>query len=453
MTAPTKTLRTPAEVEIIERFGKVRETLPGTEKIRRLRGDAFATFEQQGLPHRRVEEWKYSDLRARLKAAVPIAAKPDAKAAAAALKSAKDAFAGVDRYRLVLVDGFFAPDLSDRDGMLKDGIEVAGLSELLAMDGMAAADLLAVPEIAVSDIAVALNTAFVADGVVVFIANGSHPSKPIEILHVASGMAATAVHVRNRVVAGDDVEATILETSLGGTDGSEINLLTDLQIGARSKLTIARLQDTNTGATHLATSLVRLGEKVDLKHLSAEAGAAFSRNQTFLTFAGEHSNARILGVSMLHATRHIDQTLVVDHAVPNCASREMFKTVADDRSSGVFQGKIMVRRDAQKTDGKMMSQALLLSEEAEMAAKPELEIFADDVVCGHGATSGQIDKAMLFYLMARGIPRGEAERLLIEAFLDDAVDAIDNEAIAEALKKTISQWLNARNALRGAKAA
>jgi Fe-S cluster assembly protein SufD len=453
MTAPTKTLRTPAEAEIIERFSKARDALPGKGGIRAARTDAFSKFENAGLPHRRIEEWKYSDLRARLKTAAPLASKPEAKAAAAALKAANDSFDSVDRYRLVLVDGFFMPELSDRDGMLKDGIEVAGLSELLAGNDKEAAGLLSVPEIAADDIAVALNTAFIADGVTIYIAKGSRPSKPIEICHVATGKAPAAIYVRNRVVAGDDVQASIIETSLGGTDGSEINLVTDLQIGANSQFTVARLQDTAIGATNLSSSLVHLGKNVELKHLSAEAGAGFSRNQTFLTFAGEHSTARILGVSMLHGTRHIDQTLVVDHAVPHCASRELFKTVADDRSSGVFQGKIMVRQDAQKTDGKMMSQALLLSEEAEMAAKPELEIFADDVVCGHGATSGQIDKTMLFYLMARGIPRPEAERLLIEAFLDDAVDAIENETIAEALKGTISRWLNGRNASRGAKAA
>jgi Fe-S cluster assembly protein SufD len=453
MTAPTKTLRTPAEAEIIERFGDIHGALPGTDGIRAVRAKAFSKFERLGLPNRRVEEWKYSDLRARLKKAPPLAPKPDVKVSSAALSAAKDAFAGVDRYQLVLVDGFFAPGLSDRDGMLKDGIEVAALSELLATDGQSAADLLAVPEIAGDDIAVALNTAFVADGVVVFIAKGSRPSKPIEILHIASGRAASAVYVRNRIVTGENVEATILETSLGGTEGSEINLLADLQIGASSRITVARLQDSEAGVTHVATSLVRLGEKVALKHLSTEAGADFSRNQTFLTFAGENSSAEIFGVTMLHGSRHIDQTLVVDHAVPRCTSRELFKTVADDRSTGVFQGKIMVRQDAQKTDGKMMSQALLLSEEAEMAAKPELEIFADDVVCGHGATSGQIDKTMLFYLMARGIPRPEAERLLIEAFLDDAVDAIDDGMVADALKGAISRWLNARNALSGAKAA
>ncbi len=452
MTAPTKTLRTPAEAELIERFGTLRATLPGTAAVKAQRETAFARFERQGLPHRRVEEWKYSDLRARLRKSAPPAAVLDAKAAKAMLAAAGDPFAGVSRYRLVLVDGVYAPDLSDRDGLLADGVEVSSLAELLKSDRPETADLLGASEIAVEDVALALNVAFVTDGVVLFIAKGSQLSMPIEIVHVAGTAAAAGITIRNRVVIGENVDATIIETSIGGTDGSEINLVSSYVVGSGSHLTVARLQSVAAGAIHISSNVTRLGENVQLKDLSVEAGASFSRHQTFLTFAGENSRADVLGVSMLHGTRHIDQTLVVDHAVPHCTSAELFKTVVDDRASGVFQGKIIVRPDAQKTSGKMMSQALLLSEEAEMASKPELEIFADDVVCGHGATVGQIDANHLFYLMARGVPRDEAERLLIEAFLADAVDAIGNESVADELKGTISTWINVRNEGRGANA-
>jgi len=452
MNALSGAFRTPAEAEMIERFGAVQDRLPGTAAVKALRAEAFSIFERQGLPQRRIEAWKYSDLRARLKKIVPLAGKPNADASAGALDAAKDAFTGLDRYRLVFVDGYFDPSLSDRAALSSEGVEVSALSDRLATESAEAADLLAVPDIAADDVAIALNTAFVVEGVHIVIATGSRLSKPIEILHIATGVA-SAVHTRNRVVVGDGVEATILEASFGGAAGSEINLVTEHRVGDGAKLTIARLQAIDFGATHIATNLIRLAGNAQLKHLSVEAGGGFSRNQSFLSFAGEHSEAEIFGVSMLHGSRHIDQTLVVDHAVPHCRSAELFKAIVDDRAKGVFQGKIIVRPDAQKTSGKMMSQALLLSEEAEMAAKPELEIFADDVICGHGATSGQIDSNMLFYLMARGIPRREAERLLIEAFLADAVDAIGDNAIGDALKGTISAWLNARIQTRGATAA
>jgi Fe-S cluster assembly protein SufD len=448
MTAPTKTLRTPAEAGLVERFAEFGEALTEATETKRVRQAAFAQFERWGLPHRRVEAWKYSDLRARLKSAVSLTSRPTAAEAVAAVEYAADAFAPVDRFRLVMVDGYFVAALSDCDALLGEGVEVAALSDLLATEGGAAAGLFAVPEIAGEDVAVALNTAFAADGVVVVIAAGARLSKPIEILNVVDGSSPSAVYGRNRVVAGDGAVATVVETSVGGCEGSEVNVLTEYRAADGAGLTVARLQATDPAVTHITTNLMRLGEHTQVKHLSAEAGAGFSRNQTFVTFAGEHAEVEILGISLLDHRRHIDQTLVVDHAVPNCVSTELFKTVVDDQASGVFQGKIIVRPDAQKTNGKMMSQALLLSEEAEMAAKPELEIFADDVVCGHGATSGQIDAAMLFYLMARGIPRREAERLLIEAFLADPVDSIGDDAIAGAIKGVVSAWLAGRSAAR-----
>lgn len=450
MTAPTKTLRTPTEAALIERFEAARPTLPGSEAVDRLREQAFARFERQGLPHRRVETWKYSDLRNRLKAVPPLAVRPSSEVAAATRNRARDAFPPLDRYRLILVDGFFVPELSDLEALLQDGVEVAALSTLLIGESNGPADLLSVPDLARDDIAVALNTAFAADGVVVTVEDGARVSRPIELVNIVSHAAAVGAYSRNRIAVGDGAEATFLESVVGGADDAEINAYSGYEVGAGARLTVARLQATDDGAIQVATNFARLGKNAQLKHLSVEAGAGFSRNQTFVSFAGEHARGDILGVSMINDRRHVDQTLVVDHAVPHCDGTELFKAVLDDQSHGVFQGQIIVRPGAQKTNSKMMSQALLLSEEAEMDAKPGLEIFADDVVCGHGATSGQIDRAMLFYLMARGIGRPEAERLLIEAFLADAIDALGEEAIGEALKASVSDWLAARDAERRA---
>jgi Fe-S cluster assembly protein SufD len=152
---------------------------------------------------------------------------------------------------------------------------------------------------------------------------------------------------------------------------------------------------------------------------------------------------------MIGGRQHADTTLLIDHALPGANTRVLVKNVVDDEARGVFQGKIIVEPGAQKTDAKMMSKALLLSDTAEFDAKPELEIFADDVQCGHGATSGRIDETQLFYLMARGVPQAEAERLLIEAFLDDAIDALGDEVIGTALKTTVTTWLNKRGTRAG----
>jgi Fe-S cluster assembly protein SufD len=444
MTAPTKTLRTPAEGAIAARFAAVRDRLPGAAGVKAEREQAFARFEREGLPHRRVEEWKYSDLRARLKSAPPLAARPDAEAGETALAATEDAFAAVDRHRLVLVDGWFQPHLSDVTALTAERVEVAGLADVLATDGPRDPDLMAVPEIATPDIAVALNTAFVSDGVVVEIPDGVRLSKPLEITHVASPGEAAARAARVNVILGANAAATVIVNAIGGEPDGETNLVVDYRLGDGARLTAVQRQREHPGAVHLASTFARLAADTTFRHLTVAAGADFARHQSFVSFAGRGARAELYGATMVDGTRHIDQTLVVDHAVPDCVSAELFKTAIDDRATAVFQGRILVRRDAQKTNGKMMSQALLLSEEAQMASKPELEIFADDVVCGHGSTSGQIDPTQLFYLMARGVPRREAERLLIEAFLDEAIDAVGDEAIADALKRTVSAWLAAR---------
>jgi len=175
-------------------------------------------------------------------------------------------------------------------------------------------------------------------------------------------------------------------------------------------------------------------------------GGAVTRNQLFLHFAGGDTVANIRGATLLRGRQHADLTLVVDHAAANCQSREVFKTVLDDASRGVFQGKIIVRPGAQKTDAKMASHALLLSEDAEADNKPELEIFADDVQCGHGATAGALNDDLVFYLRARGIPAKEAEALLIQAFIGDAIEGIEHAGLRETLMETAGRWLAERSA-------
>ena len=176
------------------------------------------------------------------------------------------------------------------------------------------------------------------------------------------------------------------------------------------------------------------------------AGGKLTRRQIFLKFTGEHATASLNGVSLLRGNEHIDTTLTVDHAAPHCNSRETFRHIIDGEATGVFQGKIIVRPGAQKTDGKMMSKAVLLSESGIMNNKPELEIFADDVVCGHGATVGALDEDQLFYAQQRGIPKQEAQALLLEAFAGEVIDTISHEPTREMMLDHLRNWLANRNA-------
>ena len=204
------------------------------------------------------------------------------------------------------------------------------------------------------------------------------------------------------------------------------------------------MQRDRDDAFHLSTWLVELGADARYDAFQFSTGASLTRNQVYLCFAGEGSAADISGAFLLRARQHCDTTLLVEHRVPRCTSRELFKGVLDGEARGVFQGKIIVSPGAQKTDGKQMAGALLLSETAEFDSKPELEIFADDVVCGHGSTSGQIDEELLFYLEARGIPESQARALLIQAFVGEALEKVEDETLREALGHASADWLGVK---------
>jgi Fe-S cluster assembly protein SufD len=197
-------------------------------------------------------------------------------------------------------------------------------------------------------------------------------------------------------------------------------------------------------ALHVSTLAAAIGTRARFNAFTFTAGGAVVRNQLFLKFDGEDTVAGIRGATLVKGRQHADTTLVVNHNARGCQSREVFKAVLDDEAHSVFQGRIIVRRGAQQTDAKMMTKALLLSERAEADNKPELEIFADDVQCGHGATAGALDEALKFYLMARGIPQAQAEALLIQAFLGEAIDGIEHAGLREALMDDVAAWVGAR---------
>jgi Fe-S cluster assembly protein SufD len=293
--------------------------------------------------------------------------------------------------------------------------------------------------------AYALNTAFMNEGTVIRVSAGTTLERPIHLRFVNQGTApfSTAVRVLLVVEAGGAV--TLLETHEGPNRlGYQPNTAIEIVAQDRAAVRHVRLNADGHEALALSTLAAKLGAHVSFDAVNVAVGAGAARHQVFLTFAGEHANARVNGATMLKGKQHGDTTLLVDHAVPHCDSKELFKTVIDDSATGVFQGKIIVRPHAQKTDGRMMSAALLLSDGGTMNNKPELEIFADDVQCAHGATCGALDENLLFYLMARGLPRNEAESLMVQAFLGEAIEPIEHEGVREALVAVVEGWLAAR---------
>jgi FeS assembly protein SufD len=266
--------------------------------------------------------------------------------------------------------------------------------------------------------------------------------QPIHLIQLDGDGEPASTVTRNVVVAESGSSATLVESfgSLGLT-GLQRNAVTELRLGGKAALKHIKLQRDGDDALHLSTWLVELGTDARYDAFQFSTGASVARNQVYLRFVGEGAAADLSGAFLLRGHQHGDTTLLVEHRVPHCTSRELFKGVLDGESRGVFQGKIIVSPGAQKTDGKQMSGALLLSEGAEFDSKPELEIFADDVVCGHGATSGQIDDELLFYLEARGIPEAEARALLIQAFVGEALEKIEDDGLRDALARAAAEWL------------
>jgi Fe-S cluster assembly protein SufD len=418
-------------------FTSAEGRLPGSPAIATARRKAFETYERLGLPHRRIEEWKYTDLRALVGEVLPLAAAPDAAALSRASEAVKaHAFAGARK--LVLVDGVFAADLSDLKAPASE-VSIKTLRETLEKDN---GDLLAT---ASTDAMISLNAAMATDGVVVSIVDGAQLSAPIQIIHVATAGSASAF-TRSHLRIGKGTRATIIESFVGaGAKAYQVNDAVIVSIGDDADVAHIRLMDDAPDAVNITSEIITVGANTKLNFFNMTTGGAVSRLQGFLTLSGEGSDISINGVNLLKKTEHGDLTLVVDHAVPGCTSRETFRAVIDDRAHSVFQGRIIVRPDAQKTDGKMMTRALLLSDEAEADNKPELEIFADDVSCGHGATAGALDDSLLFYLRARGLAEKDAQALLIQAFVGEAIELIADDDLREHVVGVAERWLGRRS--------
>ncbi|MGA7807228.1 Fe-S cluster assembly protein SufD [Bradyrhizobium sp.] len=420
-------------------FAAALDRLPGAGRVAEVRRQAFEAFERLGLPHRRIEEWKYTDLRALMREIKPLAPKPDAAALARA-RTALQSHAVEGASKLVLVDGVFVPELSDAAGA---GVSVRTLREILENAGsQAVADLLITNP---PDVMISLNAALATDGVVVGIAEGAALAHPIQIIHVATAASASAF-TRSLLQIGKGGRVTLVESFVAaeGATAYQANDAVILSIGDGAELSQVRLMADAADAVNITSQIFTVGARAKVNLFNMTSGGAVSRLQGFITMAGEGAELSVNGVNLLKATQHGDTTLVVDHAVPDCTSREVFRAVVDDRAHSVFQGRIIVRPDAQKTDGKMMTRALLLSDEAEADNKPELEIFADDVSCGHGATAGALDDNLLFYLRARGLPEKEAQALLIQAFVGEAIETIADDALREFAMAVAARWLEAR---------
>jgi len=439
MNVHARPARTAAELALAELYRATQPTLPGGAAVKAQRAAAFETFSRQGLPGKRLESWKYTDLRGLMANGFPLAAVPAAATRAATAKAAGALLAGLGLRRLVIVDGHLDKANSDLTD-LEPGLTVLAMAEVLASDQ----PLLTSGGAAAGNPTLALNAALAADGVALTVAPGARIARPIHLAFVNTDVR-TAAYTRSHVAVGAGAGVTLVE-SHEGPDGAPYQVNTALEIVAGDGAAVEHIKIVREGdgAQHVGALLAELGARASLDTLAFTSGGALTRNDLAVRLAGDAAVASIRGVSLLAGVQHADTTLTVDHAAPGGQSRELFKAVVDDRARSVFQGRITVQQPAQQTDGKMMVRALLLSDDARADHKPELEIFADDVQCGHGATSGPLDEQLKFYLLARGIPDAEAKALLIQAFAAEAVDAVSHDGLREALSQATVNWLRER---------
>jgi len=423
-------------------FATARSRLPGVGPVADAREKAFDDFARRGLPHRRIEEWKYTDLRALLRDVAPLAETPN-KAAIDQARAAVEALGIEGTQNIVLVDGVFAPELSDVTSLEK-GVRVQTLRDVLDNESNPSRADLLLTSVA-SDAMISLNAAMATDGAVIFVDDDAKLTKPLHVVHVATASSVSSF-TRSLLKIGNGAHVTFVESFVAAEDAKSYQAYDSVvvSVGDGAELQHVRLLDDARDAANITTAVFTLGAKSKLNTFGLTQGASVSRYQGFITFAGEGAELSTNGVNLLGSKRHGDTTLVVDHGVPHCASREVFRAVLDDQAHSVFQGRIIVRPDAQKTDGKMMTRALLLSDEAEADNKPELEIFADDVTCGHGATTGALDESLLFYLRARGLPEKEAQALLISAFVGEAIESIVNDDLRDLAVSMAERWLVSR---------
>ncbi|PKP74962.1 MAG: Fe-S cluster assembly protein SufD [Alphaproteobacteria bacterium HGW-Alphaproteobacteria-6] len=400
------------------------------------RAEAEARLRVAGLPGRRDEYWRFTD---------PAPLLTPEPAASAPLRVDRPIFEGFDKLRLVFVDGVFDAAASDDPALA--GVEIARLAEAGAADIHWARGLYGVLEAAgqspVARPFAALNTARAADGLLIRV-SGVAP-RPLHISYRQSDPGSEAMlHHCIRLEPG--AEMTLIET---GTAAARANLVMEVDLGEGARLHHIRPQGRAHGRRVISHLFARLGAAARLKSFTLSMNGAFTRNEAVIDIAGDHAVAHVAGATLGDGAdgRFVhDDTVFVSHGAVGCESRQVFKKVLKNGATGVFQGKILVRPGAQKTDGYQISQALLLDEDSQFLAKPELEIYADDVKCSHGSTTGAIDETALFYLRSRGVTRAQAVSLLVLSFLADAIAEIEDAALAAEVVARLEDWLARREA-------
>lgn len=395
-----------------------------------VRAEALSRLQAMGLPARRDEYWRYTDP-ASLNAADP--------SPAARFNPGDEAppFDGIDRVMIVFVDGVFDPAASSdlaAGGVRIERLAEAGSADIHWAQGLYGA-LEARGQTPVQRPFAALNSAFATDGVLIHVTGKA--AKPVSLVYTHNSELSDAI-LHHCIKLDPGAELTLLEN---GPAAARFNKVMEVDVADGASFHHIRLQGRDHERRAVTHLFARLGAESEFRSFTLTANGRLTRNEAVIELTGPNARAHVAGAAVGDGDFHHDDTVFITHGAEACESRQVFKKVLMNGATGVFQGKILVKPGAQKTDGYQISQSLLLDEDSQFLAKPELEIYADDVKCSHGSTSGAIDETALFYLQSRGVPRRVAQALLVLAFLAEAIEEIADEDIAEDIRARLERWL------------
>jgi len=433
------TITTPELQSYLDSFTSFEKTAPGHEHgwLRALRQEGFARFSELGFPTTHDEDWRFTNI-------APIA-RTAFQPAASGKVSRRDLgpfFIPGAACQLVFVNGRYTPELSS-PGKLPRGVRVGTLAEAIKSHAGALEKHLGRYAAFDRDAFIALNTAFLADGGHVYVPRGTVVEAPICLLYVSTGNSAPAMaHPRNLIVAEDHSQVTVVEDYVSVASGVMFsNVVTELYAGKDAVVAHYMIEREDTQALNVSTLRIEQERNANVESHSVLLGGALVRNNVHPVLAGEGGECLINGLYIGKGRQHMDNYMLVEHAQPHCNSRQFYNGILDEQAHGVFHGRIIVHKDAQKTDAKQTNRNLLLSDEAQIDTKPQLEIYADDVKCTHGATIGQVEENALFYLRSRGLDEVAARRLLLYAFASECLERMRTGPVRNYLEALTTSWL------------
>ncbi len=431
--------------QIIEKFKiqfrRFEEDLNGQKEqaLHALRRQALETLRDIGIPTKKDEEWRFTDLQPLFEKTFHVST-AEARPAVTQREISPFLYENFNGPQFVFVDGLFVPEFSTKIDAQTFGIVFASLKEFTRQNPEAARQMLKNENAGENTFSV-LNTAFVADGMVIQIPDNVVLNSPVHILYVSSpGASAAAHHVRNIIKVGKQAQARIIETYVSLQESDHFtNTMTTVKIEAGGHLIHNKIQNESQQAFHIGNLFVRQQADSHFVSNNIALGGGLVRNNLYVTLAQENAETRLNGLYMGNRSQHIDNNTLIDHVASRCTSHELYQGILGEQATAVFSGKILVRPDAQKTDAVQNNRCLLLSDEARINTKPQLEIYADDVKCTHGATVGQLDEEAIFYLQSRGISKQRAKNLMIYAFAESIIQQMKVQPVREFVDRLILQ--------------